>query len=273
MNTLALWHVTRTSFINMLAYRMNYYTGIVTYTVHIAVNSSILIALQQGAGKDLGYGMSELLTFAAIGYFLRSCTFNNLDQHIAGQVNDGSMVTDLIKPVDYQMMMTARGVGEAAFRLFCFSVPIILANWLIYVVFPGEATILPPEIPLPILFVTGALAFWIFAQITFMIGLCAVYMTSISGLLRLKNLGLNLLMGLLIPLTLFPDWLRGFLDWTPFPQVSWVPVSLYMGRFDSLPGDSWVTPVMIQLGWAAVMTLLARTIWSRVKKHITVQGG
>jgi ABC-2 type transport system permease protein len=266
MNFPAILQMIRISFIDMLAYRVNYFTGILTYTVHIAVNSSILLAMQKANPHHVSFNASELLTFISVGYFLRSFTFSNLDMKMAGQIDDGSMVIDLIKPFDYPSQQMCRAAGAAIFRLFCFCVPIIIVNLYLFPIQTPKGD--------PLAFVISALiAFWIFAQFTFMIGLCAIYMTSISGLIRLKQLSLNLMMGLVIPLNMFPDFLRSALQFTPFPQVSYVPVMIYMGRLDELGHRSLSSILLLQFFWALITMLIARFLWSKVHRHITIQGG
>jgi ABC-2 type transport system permease protein len=266
MNMGATLFLVRASFLNMLAYRTRYYTGIVTYTVHVAVHSSILVAAWGAEG--IKFTIQELVTFVAIGYIIRSCTFCNLDQEIGAQVADGSMVMDLLKPLDYPLMQFCRATGAMLFRLFIFTGPVGLAVFYFF-------DILPPQNLLATAFSTF-LAFWMFAQLTFLIGLCAVKLHSINGLIRMKNHSLNLLMGLTIPLSFYNEYfptVEKFLLLTPFPQMSHTPVMLYMGRLQDLHADSVQEVLIIQFLWTIVLTLLTRLAWMRVKKHIMIQGG
>lgn len=252
---------------NMLAYRSRYYTGILTYTVHVAVHSSILLAVW--SSKMTHFTRAELMTFIAIGYIIRSCTFCNLDQEIGSQVTDGSMVMDLLKPLDYPSMQFARATGAMLFRLFIFTGPIGIVAFMLF-----------EDIQLPQNFLAFALstamAFWMFAQITFLIGLCAIKLHSIGGLMRVKNHALNLLMGLTVPLHFiknFSETIYDIIILTPFPHMSHTPVMIYMNRVQDLHADSITDALLHQFIWAVAMTVIARVAWLRVKKHIMIQGG
>ncbi|MGE4159598.1 MAG: hypothetical protein AB7F75_10945, partial [Planctomycetota bacterium] len=93
MNLSALGWLARASFLDMLAYRLRYYTGIATYTVYVAVYSAIWAA-SRSAGQAAGYEARDFATFVAVGYILRSSIFSDLDRDVAGQVQDGSLAPE-----------------------------------------------------------------------------------------------------------------------------------------------------------------------------------
>jgi len=266
MNLAASYFLIRISFMNMLAYRSRYYTGIITYTVHVAVHSSILVAAWNQ--KMVDFSQAELVTFIAIGYIIRSCTFSNMDQEIAAQVADGSMVMDLLKPMDYLGMQFCRATGSMLFRLFIFTGPVGLAIFYFF-----DNIQLPQNI-IPFV-ISTFLAYWLFAQVTFLVGLCAIKLHSIGGLIRMKNHLLNLLMGLTIPLSFYSHFplLDTLIRLTPFPEMSHTPVMIYMNRLDDLHAASVYEALQFQFLWALALTLLSRLLWLRVKKHIMIQGG
>jgi ABC-2 type transport system permease protein len=267
VNVNATLFFVRISFLNMLAYRSRYYTGILTYTVHVAVHSSILLAVWSSSMTH--FTQAELMTFIAIGYIIRSCTFCNLDQEIASQITDGSMAMDLLKPLDYPAMQFARATGSMLFRLFIFTGPIGIAAFIMFKDIQG------PQNLFAFVFSTF-LAFWMFAQITFLIGLCAIKLHSIGGIIRVKNHALNLLMGLTLPLAFiktYSETAHQIILLTPFPHMSHTPVMIYMNRLQDLHADSIMSALMNQFIWAVALTAVARFAWLAVKKHIMIQGG
>lgn len=265
MNLAALGWLARASFLDMMAYRLRYYTGIATYTVYVAVYSAIWAA-SRSAGNAAGYEAHDFATFVAVGYILRSSIFSDLDWDVAGQVQDGSLATDLLKPLDYPMMHMARAAGAACFRLFLFSAPIA-------VVILGVFDVAPPAGPVWAVLLSALMAFWIFAQVSFLIGLCAIPFHSVQGLIRLKHHALNILTGLVIPLSLFPESLRKIIQWLPFPHMSHTPVMLYMGRLSEL-GVSTPGEALFRQGlWALGSTVAVRVAWHAAQKRITIHGG
>src|SRR5580704_8406234 len=117
------WAFARVGFINTLAYRLRYYTGIVTYFIYVSVYYFIWKAIYQHSTSIGGFDFPHLLTYIGVGWIIRSFYFNNIDQDLAYQVIEGRLAMDLIKPVDIQFMYIARAAGEAVFRLALLTIP------------------------------------------------------------------------------------------------------------------------------------------------------
>ncbi len=82
--------------------------------------------------------------------------------------------------------------------------------------------------------VSAALSFFLVAAINFLVGLIAIRTKSILGILRAKYLILELLSGLLIPTTLFPEPFRSVLFASPFPHINYTPAALYLGKLSGM---------------------------------------
>jgi ABC-2 type transport system permease protein len=126
------WAFARVGFINTLAYRLRYYTGIVTYFIYVSVYYFIWKAIYAHSTSIEGFDFTHLLTYIGVGWIIRSFYFNNIDQDIAYQVIEGRLAMDLIKPVNIQMMYVARAAGESVFRLALLTLPTALVLFLVY---------------------------------------------------------------------------------------------------------------------------------------------
>ena len=105
----------RVGFVNTIAYRLRYYTGIVTYFLYVSVYYFIWKAIYEHSASIEGFDFSHLLTYVAVGWIIRSFYYNNIDQDIAAQVLEGKLAMDLIKPVNPQWMYIAQALGESVF--------------------------------------------------------------------------------------------------------------------------------------------------------------
>ena len=94
------------------------------------------------------------------------------------------------------------------------------------------------------------------AALNFLVGLIAIRTKSIQGILRAKYLMLELLSGLLIPTTLFPEPVRTMLLASPFPHINYTPAALYLGK---AAGGEAVRLIALQAGWTVVL-LAARAV-------------
>ncbi len=258
----------RTSFLNILAYRARYFVGILTYFFNATVWYYIWRALfhEKGEGAALGgFTFPQMLTYVATGWALRSFYFNEVDREIASQVREGRLAMTLIKPVDVQAMTLSQALGESAFRLVLFTLPIGLLLGLVY-------PILPPASPAAfgLYLLSGVLSAFLVGAINFCVGLVAIRTTSILGVLRAKYLVLELLSGLLVPVAFFPEPVRKVLVWLPFLHMNDTPGRLWLGL---ATGADAARALALQAGWTLALLLLGRVLWKATARRIEVQGG
>src|SRR5690242_12351954 len=107
----------RIGFVDTLAYRLRYYTGIVTYFIYVSVYYFIWKAIFAHSSHIEGFDFTQILTYIAVGWIIRSFYFNNIDQDLANQVTEGTLVMNLIKPVNLECAMISQALGQSVFRL------------------------------------------------------------------------------------------------------------------------------------------------------------
>ncbi len=270
--TMGLYGVfIRLAFLKFLAYRLRYYTGVLTYTIYVAGFYYLYQALfesRTGAGPDDligGLSLEEMITYVAISWIGRSFYYNNIARELSGQVRDGEIAMQLIKPYNLQTVMMFEVVGESIFRLLLFTLPIML------VVVPLFGIQGPPD---PTLygwsFLSFCLALVIYTQINFLLGCIAFYTKNIQGVLRAKMVAMDFLTGVILPFTFFPLWFQKVVSWLPFQGISYIPVTIYLGK---RPGSELWSGLAVQLAWSLGLYLIARLVWSRAVRQVTVQGG
>jgi ABC-2 type transport system permease protein len=255
----------RIGFLNMLAYRARYYVGVLTYLFNVAVYYFIWRAVFRNSQTVVGLTLEEMITYVAVGWTIRSFYFNEIDRDIAGQVQEGRLAMNLIRPVNFQTVMVFDAAGQSAFRAALFTVPIGVVIALLFPVRPPaswQAGML--------FFLSAVLSFFLVAGLNFLVGLIAIRTKSILGILRAKYLVLELLSGLLIPTTLFPQPLRSILLASPFPHINFTPATLYLGK---ATGGAAARLLLVQAGWTITLLLLGQVVWRRSRHRITIQGG
>jgi ABC-2 type transport system permease protein len=265
-------HFVRLAFLEFLAYRLRYYTGVITYLIFVAGNYYLYGALFASRAAEApgpvtlgGLTAREMITYVGLSWIGRSFYFNNIDRELSGQIREGQVAMLLIKPVHAQTMLTFRALGEAAFRLLMFTVPIIL------VVGPLFRLQAPPR---PGLYgwtlLSFVLALLVNTQLNFLVGCLAFYLKNILGVIRAKMVMMEFLTGVLVPFTFFPDWAQKAMSWLPFQAISWIPVTTYLGR---RTGDALIAGLLVQAAWAVGLLLAGRWLWNRSVRHVTLQGG
>ncbi len=261
----------RLAFLKFLAYRLRYYTGVVTYTIYVAgfyylYNALFASRVQSGSDNLIGgLTLDEMITYVAISWIGRSFYFNNIARELSGQIMEGHIAMQLIKPYNLQTVMMFEVVGESVFRLMMFTLPIMV------VVIPIFGINGPPEAALYAWsFLSFCLALVIYTQMNFLLGCMAFFTKNIQGLLRAKMVALDFMTGVIVPFTFFPEFVQKIMAWLPFQAISYIPVTIYLGK---RPGSELWIALGIQMAWAVGFYLAGRLVWAWSVRHVTVQGG
>jgi ABC-2 type transport system permease protein len=256
---------SRVGFVNILAFRLRYFTGIITYFLNVTVYYFIWSAVYLGGISIAGYNLAQMITYVSVGWMIRSFYWNTIDQEMAYEVIEGKIAMDLIKPVSVQWMWISRAIGESAFRLGLLTLPTAV---VVALVFPVQRPASRENFLLFLVAVLGS--FFLMAAINFMIGTCAIPLKSILALIRAKYWLIELLSGLLIPMTFFPSGVQRALAWLPFEHIAYTPLQIYLGKLDRATA---LRALGIQWLWVIALLWLAHVWWERAAQKITIHGG
>ncbi len=255
----------RVGFVNLLAFRLRYYTGVLTYFLNVTVYYFIWKALFAEDPHFAGFTFPEIVTYVAVGWIIRSLYFNNIDQDMAQEVLEGKIAMALIKPVNIQWMFVSQALGETAFRLVLLTAP---AAAVIGLVFPARPPSSAGHAALFLASLAGSIL--IVAMLNFLVGTCAIRLKSILGLLRAKFFVQELLSGLLVPLSLFPAPLQKALALLPFQHIGYTPMLIYLGK---LSYAQCAAALLVQALWVALLAALGDWFWRVMSRRLVIQGG
>ncbi|MFZ5640724.1 MAG: ABC transporter permease [Bacillota bacterium] len=264
-NFMLYLELIRMEFINNLAYRSSYFTGIFNYAIQIGAYFFLWDAVYTGRRVLGGLNKEQMLTYVIIAWVVRSFYFSNLDRHIANEIRQGKIAMELIRPYNYQLVKFARAFGEAIFRVIFFAVP---GGVLMYMIHPFG---LPPGPVSALVFAAAAvLSFFINAQISMIAGMFAFFTQSVSGIYRAKRVVMDLFSGLLLPISFYPDWAQQVIKLLPFQAVSYLPNLVYLGK---IQGGAAVQVLLTQVFWLVVLYITSALFWRFAVRHVVVQGG
>lgn len=255
----------RIRFLMMLAYRVNYFSGILIYSINIGAYYFLWQAIYEHGESLGGFDLLQMTTYVAVSWMARAFYFNNLDREIANEIKDGTVAVQLIRPYNYLIVKMMQGLGEGIFRLFLFSAPGMLIVWLL---FPID---LPSDSAVWATFVISLFfSFLINSQLNMITGLAAFFLENNEGLLRAKRVIVDLFSGLILPLSFFPLWAQSVLEWLPFQAITYLPGLIITGR---ITGWEVVEAIGIQLLWFVLLIIPIRWFWQKAHKNLVVQGG
>lgn len=255
----------RIRFITMLAYRVNYYSGIIIYAINIGAYYFLWQAIYGDKDTLVGFTVAQMTTYIAVSWMARAFYFNNLDREIANEIRDGSVSIQLVRPYNYLFVKMMQGFGEGLFRMLLFMVPGMIIVCLIFpVTLPTD-----PKVWLVYL-VMLFFSFLINSQINILTGLFAFFVENNEGMMRMKRVLVDLFSGVVVPIAFFPGWLSGIMQWLPFQAITYLPSSVFTGR---TPMSGVGQVLGLQVIWFAVLLVPIWWTWRVARRRLFVQGG
>ncbi|MGP4079774.1 ABC transporter permease [Pseudalkalibacillus sp. R45] len=255
----------RIRFLMMLAYRTNYYSGIIIYSINIAAYYFLWSAIYGGKEDIQGLSVIQMTTYIAVAWMARAFYFNNIDREIALEIKEGKVAVELIRPYHYLNMKTMAALGEGIFRLLFFSVP---GMFLVSLVFPLQFSANLATwgyFGISILF-----SFIINTQINLMTGIFTFFIFNNDGLMRAKRVVIDLFSGLILPISFYPGWAQSAMEWFPFMYISYVPSMIFSEGFI---GQQVLNALMMQFLWCLLLLVPLQILWVLAKKQMVIQGG
>ncbi|MEW4371373.1 ABC transporter permease [Paenibacillus kandeliae] len=259
------WDFIRIRFLTMLAYRVNYYSGILVYTLNIGVYYFTWQAIYGGKEELAGFTAAQMTTYVAVSWMARAFYFNNLDREIATEIRDGTIAIQFIRPYNYLLVKMMQGFGEGLFRFTLFMIPGMIIAVLLF----------PVQLPTSPASWIGFLvmlffSFLINTQLNILVGLMAFFIENNDGLMRMKRVVVDLFSGLLIPISFFPGWLVSIMNFLPFQAITYLPGSVFTGR---IAGTGIWEVLGIQVIWFVILLVPMIIVWRAARVRLFVQGG
>ncbi|MED0675435.1 MULTISPECIES: ABC transporter permease [Aneurinibacillus] len=257
--------IIRIRFLTMLAYRVNYYSGIIVYSINIGAYYFLWNAIYGGQSTMGGFSAQQMVTYVAISWMARAFYFNNIDREMALDIKEGKVAIEMIRPYNYLTVKLMQGFGEGIFRLLFFSVPGMLVISLIFPIdYPDN-----PEIwgwyTLSLL-----ISFVINTQINLITGLMTFFFYNNEGIMRAKRVIVDLFSGLILPISFYPGWAQEILKFMPFQAISYLPGMIFT---EAMQGEKIYSALLIQIAWMFGLLLPIWFMWWRARKNVIIQGG
>ena len=183
---------------------------------------------------------------------------------IERDVRTGDVAYQLARPISYVGLKLGEALGQLAVRLVVLGVVGLAGARAFAGAWPADPAGLLLVVPVGV--AAGVLGVVFQAAI----GVCAFWVQDVSPIYWIWQKLAFVLGGLLLPLELYPGWLRAVAEWTPFPALLARAGRCAIGGFD-------VAGAMASLGvaaaWLAVAVALLAWLAQRGRRALDVNGG
>jgi ABC-2 type transport system permease protein len=241
---------------------MSWLVEIMAMVIFVYFWRAVYAGEQTIASLTLGQTLNYILLariFAPLGH-----TTADAISRIGWLNREGNLAIELLRPVDFQLATYISNLAQLGTSLLL-QVPLAVVAWLFFGLQLPSDPALWGAFGITLLLGHAALFCfdWIIACLTF-------YTTEVWGLGVVRWGVGNFLSGVLLPLTMLPDWFQRLAESLPFAQALFAPVSLLSGITPlSAAPNLWLG----QMLWLLALGLLSRLVFRVAVRVITVQGG
>lgn len=251
-------------FQNKMAYRLEFFMGILNTVITIVVYLCIYKALYGNMQEVDGITFSMVATHFVISLGLSSA-FEFNEMFLQDKIHDGSITNEFLKPVNFVFRLLSENVGEGLFKVIFNFFPAVIIT-LFYVGLCPPASVLNLIVML-ISVILGYLILWL---IGFIVQTWSFWLFSVWGIMTIKNVFVKILSGSLLPLWFMPEIVRKVIAFTPFESIYFTPIQIYLGEINGL---EIMIKLLVQVVWIGILAIIAGVFWKKGTKKLIVQGG
>ncbi len=252
------------SFLNKSAYRFDHIMSILSNCLRMFIFWEIYKALYGGRQEIDGITMSMVTTNFILSMGLDAVFYIN-DYFLPDKIWNGSITTELLRPMSFKGRMIAENLGNAAFHLLFRFVPALVIACLVMGILPPAGGVM-----LVLFVISAVLGYGVLWTISFAVQMFAFWLVNVWSMITIKNVFVNVLSGTMIPLWFMPEWMEGVLKFTPFSSIYFTPVQIYLGQ---LSIGEIVVKCVVQVVWILVIYMIGDILWRCGQKKLVVQGG
>jgi ABC-2 type transport system permease protein len=207
-------------------------------------------------------GAVELLWYLALTeWVVLSIPLVHLD--VEDAVRSGDVAYRLPRPHSYAATVLAEATGALLVRMALLAPLGFGLAWGLSGSLPADPLRLAVAIPL------GVAAGFVATTFLVAIGLSAFWLQDAAPLAWIWQKLSFVLGGLVLPLAIYPDWLRRVAEWTPFHPLVAGPAGSALGLDPASPGSI----ALRILAWGVAALVLLRVLYARALRVLDVNGG
>jgi ABC-2 type transport system permease protein len=263
-------------FLLLLQYRSAALAGFVTQCWWGGIKVMVLAAFygaSASAAAAAPLTLSQTITYTWIGQAALALLPWLGDPDVALAVRTGAVSYDRLRPLDLYTLWYARTAGWLVARM--------LPRAALMFLFAGIALPLlgfgdwawraPASVPAGMLFsVSLTLGTLLSSAMIMLINIAVTASLNDRGVNAIAAPLVIVFSGNMLPLLLFPDWLRTVMFVQPLAGVLDIPLRIYFG---ALAGADALVGIGVQMFWIIVLVALGHVAMTRTLRNLEVQGG
>lgn len=258
------WEIAKRGWRRYAAYPWATAAGMFTNTIFGFLQAYILLAVYEHRQDVGGYDRADTVTYVWLAQAMIMTVYVFTWQELALRIRDGSIATDLARPLDPQRYWLAFDLGRAPYHLLFRGLPPFVVGAFFFDYHYAA--------PLDLLafLVSLALAVVVSFGFRFLYNSAAFWLLDYRGVSVIAVVLTMFFSGMGMPVRFFPGWLRDLSYALPWASILQTPVDVFLGKRH---GTDLVAFLALQLLWALVLLALGRLALRRGTRKLVIQGG
>lgn len=244
-------------------YRVEVFTEVGSVFLRVYLFRSLWTALYAQNAAPAGIPLHAMLTYATVALLMSLILEVDGTRAIRERVREGSIATDLMKPISLPLYFFSDGVGQTAFHALMIVPALILSLLLVRIDVPSPAALAA----FALAFVLGYLVNFF---LNFLMNVVAFWTLETFAIQLMIRWASDLLSGQILPLSFFPGLLGRIVADLPFAAIYSTPLRIYIGQ---LQPSGWFEAFGAQLLWLVAFGGLAFVVWRFAERRVVIQGG
>lgn len=259
-----IWRIGLQTAKEGLYYRFDLILYIINFIIQITVYVFIWLAIYNNGNQILGMSFEQITTYYILVVSIDPIISWGINEEMGISIRDGEILRELLNPISYFSyyfgirigeLIEAAIVGILTFGICSLLFGVLLPQGLLNFVF------------FIILILLSIVIVYFFELI---LGMSAFYTNSIWGIEILKRSVLTIFSGMIAPISLFPQFLQKIANILPFKDCIYTPINIYFGNLENI---EILQIILKQCIWIVVLYILAKILFNKAIKNITVNGG
>lgn len=259
--------LTAMSLQSQMYYRTSFFLNLLSPMALLAGQYLLWHALYQQQPDHIISGMdaAQMYSYLLIAFTLNHIMGWSSENALSKEIKNGTVVKRCIRPVSFLSQSVAEMTGTLLPQL-ALNLIIASAGFLLF-----GRYLLVPSLQNIVLFLpcmAGALLLRIL-----LIELCSLlcfYTTGYLGISWTRNAIFEFFSGALIPIVMFPGWLKSMAYMTPFPYMIQIPISILLGQELNVP---LFQVYAVQFFWVGIFLALHGLFYKNIRKNLIIAGG
>lgn len=260
--------IFKLTWIERMAYRVNFFMEVLSGIFTSLIVILLWMAIYRSSGQQIigGYSLREMVTYILGGGLINSFILSTAENPETSQnIQDGTLSTFLIKPLNPYFVWFTRDLGTKAFYFFLGLIGYLVVALFFRDYLLGVISFRHLFLFILALILSSLLQFFLFEALS----LLSFWVENTYGLRFTMRVIMEVVGGAIIPLSFFPEFLQKIFELLPFPFMIYLPMKIYLGKI-TLP-EVWIE-FLKEVAWVMVLSILNLIIWKKGIRQYVAMG-